>query len=111
MSTQQLTDISIRKLKPSSDRQYEVWDTLVRGFGVRVSPKGTKSFVLLYRVGRRQRRLTIGRYPAVSLSNARKKAQAAVGEVISGEDPADKKRKLSQTSRVFQFEGFVEEFI
>jgi len=62
---------------------------------VRVTPKGTKSFVLLYRSGGRQRRLTIGRYPTLSLSDARRKAQEALrdaalgGESLNNVTPSD----------------------
>ncbi|MGI9483787.1 MAG: Arm DNA-binding domain-containing protein, partial [Hyphomicrobiales bacterium] len=111
MSVQQLTDVKVRKLTPNPKTQFEVWDNKIPGFGVRVSPQGTKSFVLLYRMNGRPRRFTIGRYPALSLSDARKQANAALREVALGNDPADDKRKLSQTSRIQQFDGFVEEFI
>ena len=43
-----LTDLFLRKLK-SGEERIEVWDAKLPGFGVRVSPAGTKSFVLLYR--------------------------------------------------------------
>ncbi len=58
MKKEQLTDIIIRNLKPSQGKQYEVFEEQTPGFGLRISPNGTKSFVLLYRVGKKLRRLT-----------------------------------------------------
>src|ERR1041385_3569157 len=49
---------------------YERGNDAVRGFGVRVTAAGAKSFVLNYTVARRERRLTIGAYPAWSVAAA-----------------------------------------
>ena len=45
------TDRSIDALKPKEQR-YEVWEDGRTGFGVRVSPKGTKSWLYMYRFNR-----------------------------------------------------------
>jgi hypothetical protein len=111
MSAQQLTDTSVRKLKAPATGQTEVWDGRIPGFGVRVTPKGTKSFILLYRSGGRQRRLTIGRYPALTLSDARRKAQGALRDAALGGDPAGDKRSRSLLPDHYRFEVFVSEFI
>jgi len=63
---QPLTDLLLRKLK-SGEERIEVWDAKLPGFGVRVSPAGTKSFVLLYRFRGLPQRLTLGRYPVLGL--------------------------------------------
>src|SRR5665811_2100014 len=46
-----LTDVSIRNLQPVPSGQYDVWDSAVTGLGVRVNTGGSKSFVLIYRLG------------------------------------------------------------
>jgi integrase len=74
-----LTDIYVRNLKPSGI-QTTYWDTAggVRGFNVRVSQRGTKTFTLV--LGENRKRVTIGRYPTVSLQTARKKAAQLFAE-------------------------------
>ena len=66
-----LTELTIRKLTPKGNARIELWDDKMPGFGVRVSPRGTKSFVLMYYVAGRKRRLTLGRFPTMSLAKAR----------------------------------------
>ena len=66
-----------------------IWDTEISGFGVRIYPSGRKSFVVTYRVRRRQRFYTIGRWPEMPLQEARTQgleilARARRGEDVSG---------------------------
>ena len=86
-----LTDLTLRKLIPQSGSRVEIWDTKVPGFGIRVSASGHKSFVLLYRHKGRQRRMTLGRYPDVSLAAARKMASRALRSAEGGADPQTEK--------------------
>ncbi len=89
-----LTDIYLKSLKPKKSR-YEVWDENFTGgsFGIRVSKTGKKSWVLLYRnsAGRLRRR-TLGNYPYISLSQARRLARADLGTVARGDDPTHSKK-------------------
>jgi len=64
-----LTDRSIEALRSKTVR-YEVWDDARKGFGVRVTPRGAKSFVWVYHFDGRPRRLTFGTYPRLSLADA-----------------------------------------
>ncbi|MFV1976711.1 MAG: tyrosine-type recombinase/integrase [Candidatus Scalindua sp.] len=65
------TDRSIQALKAKKHR-FEVWEDGVPGFGVRVSPKGRKSWVYLYHFNKRPRRMTFGAYPQIGLAKAHK---------------------------------------
>jgi len=88
MPRQALTARTLKSLKPKPDRQYFVWDTTLKGFAVRVSPGGTKTFLFFYRtLGGRQRWKTLGRVGAVSLEQARTLAKVDTGIVASREDP------------------------
>jgi hypothetical protein len=66
-----LTDIAIRALKPS-DRYITWYDKALPAFGVRVG-KRAKTFVVM--LGRQRKRLSLGKYPSVSLQDARQRAR------------------------------------
>ena len=54
------TNRAIDALKPKSER-FEVWADGHRGFGLRVSPAGRKTFIYMYRFDGTARRMTLGR--------------------------------------------------
>jgi integrase len=83
-----LTDLSVKKLKAPEKGRITYNDDALPGFGVRLSSSGAKSFVLL--VGRSRKRVTIGRYPTVSLLEARAKAREVVAGHVLGKDEAAK---------------------
>lgn len=71
-----------------------LWDSELRGFGVRVVPSGLRAFILQYRNAEgRSRRIVIGRYGVLSVDQARALAKIKLGEVASGRDPADDRAK------------------
>lgn len=70
-----LTDLSVRKLPHPERGSMKYWDETTPGFGVRCTAK-SKSFVVMY--GQDRRLKTIGKYPAISLKEARSKAQKLV---------------------------------
>lgn len=74
-------------------KRYHIWDSDVKGFGLRVEPSGAKTFMAKYRAeggGRRapQRKVTIGRYGALTPEEARRQAKKILGGVATGNDPA-----------------------
>ena len=110
MTRQTLTDLSLQKLQPIEGRQIEAWDAKIPGFGVRVSPSGTKSFVLVYRHDGRARRLTLGRFPILGLAEARKLAHKALSQLAGGTDPiAEKEAQRDRSSNLFP--AVVDEFV
>jgi integrase len=85
-----LTDQFVRSVKPSGG-QADFWDETLTGFGLRVSTKGKKTFQILYRHNRIQRRMTLGRFQVLSLADARKLARQTLGDAARGLDPASLK--------------------
>ena len=71
------------------NRDAVVWDTEVKGFGVRCRASGAKHYVVKMRVGGRQRWLTIGRHGSPwTPDNARSEAIRLLGLKAGGKDPA-----------------------
>jgi integrase len=93
----QLTDIVVRNLTPE-DKQRTYYDDNVRGFGVRVGPGGSKTFVLV--CGSARERITIGRYPIISLSEARTEAKRVLAERTLG---ANRPRHIRFETALIEF--------
>jgi integrase len=73
------------------------YDDQLPGFGLRIYPSGTKSFVLRYRTkSGRLRFQTLGRYGVLTLKQARDEARAILGEVAQGGDPAAEKKSAAE---------------
>lgn len=74
-----------------------VWDSELAGFGLRVSPTGRKSFVAQCRIGGgrggRQRRMTVGTYPALTVEKARERVKDILAKAQLGEDAAAERDK------------------
>jgi len=64
-----LTDLQIGKLRSPETGQKTYFDDALPGFGVRVSQGGSKSFVVMY--GKSRKLKTLGRYPNITLKDAR----------------------------------------
>lgn len=85
-----LTIKTIDGLAPKAGKQYVKWDAELKGFGVRVSPAGAKTYILKYRLpSGRVRWKTLGRVDKVALEKARKHAQEDIGLVARGQDPLE----------------------
>ena len=84
-----LSDRWIRAQETPTDRTLIVYDCDLPGFGVRITPTGAIAFVLNYVVDRKERRLTIGRFPAWSTNAAREEARALKRRIDLGIDPLE----------------------
>ncbi len=71
-----LTDISVRNLKIPAEGQRTYWDTQFKGFGVRCSQAGAKSFVLKSN----GQLTTLGRANVITLAEARQKAKRSLAK-------------------------------
>src|SRR6266568_8024855 len=99
-------------LSPKSDVVY--WDAGCPGFGVKVTPKGRKVFVVLYRTGgagSKLRKYTIGPYGRVTLHQARVGAQKVFAAKLDGRDPATEKREAKRRAVTDRVEDLLETFI
>ncbi len=87
-----ITTRFVQGLEPPATRT-DHFDGELTGFHVRVTPKGHKSFGVLYRNGAgKMARYTIGAYPAWPVSRARADARKVLRAVEGGLDPAADRR-------------------
>jgi integrase len=92
-----LTELGVRKLRAPERGRKERYDRGgVRGFGVRVTDRGVKTYIFLYVYGGRRRRYTIGRVGEISLDAARAKAAELRLRVRLGQDPAAEEKVARQ---------------
>ena len=79
-----LIELSVKALKPPLHGQVTYWDKTLPGFNVRVSQGGSKSFTVV--CGDRRERITIGRYPIISLADDRGEAKRILAERTLGKN-------------------------
>jgi integrase len=94
-----LTARSVEAMKPDPARRVEVPDAAFPGLYLVVQPSGARSWAYRYRHGGKPRKLTIGRFPALSLAQAREKAGEAARAVDLGADPATSKVEAKARAR------------
>lgn len=67
-----------------------IWDTDLKGFGLKVTPAGGKIYIVQYRPGggtTTAKRYTIGKHGPLTPEQARKEARIILGDVATGSDP------------------------
>jgi hypothetical protein len=105
MPTQELTDKFIEsKKRVPAEGQIDWFDTAIGGLSLRVTSRGARSWYLFYRLRgeTKLRRDWLGTYPALTLSEARKKAGAMKDDARNGKDPKlelERERRESTEAR------------
>ena len=101
-----LTNTAIRNAKPRVKR-YRLFDS--QGLYIEVAPSGGKWWRLKYRILGREKRLSLGVYPEVSLKDAREKRDQARRSLSEGADPIEA-RKLQSIADGTSFEAVAREW-
>jgi len=83
---------------PISKDQVFYRDDQLKGFALRVTASGTKSFVVEKNIGNKVRRITLGKYGALTVEQARKEAQKIIGQIATGINPIAEKQALKINS-------------
>lgn len=65
------TNTFIKNLKPRPNKQYEEYEG--QGFGIKVSPAGTKTWIYRYKINDKTEKVSLGHYPQMSLADAKTK--------------------------------------
>lgn len=127
MANIRLTKRVVDAAEPIGGSDTFLWDTELRGFGLRVTAKGIKSYVLQYRLrGRPARRVTLGGHGSPwTVETARKEAERRLIKIKQGIDPADEARaeaeaeqrakeeleRKSREAEIFAFSTYADEFL
>lgn len=98
-----LTDIAIRNAKPGAKAS-----KLADGGGLYllVTPSGGKLWRLKYRVDGKEKKLAIGPYPDIGLSEARRRRDEARQQIAGGKDPSREKQRSKARSRLAAADTF-----
>ena len=95
MAISNITKRAVDAAKASKADNY-LWDKELHGFGLKVTPAGSKVYLVQYQLGGRKgrtRRVTIGRHGELTPTTARAEAKRLLGEIAAGRDPAIERDK------------------
>lgn len=98
-----LTDTTIRKAKPAAKAR-KLFDG--GGLYLEISPAGRKAWRLKYRYAGKEKRFSLGGYPAVSLADARKRQLRARELLAGGQDPSQVRQREKAAERASAEESF-----
>ena len=98
-----LTDNQIRNLKPR-EKSYKVSD--FEGLYLLVTPAGSKLWNVKYRLHGKEKKLSLGAYPAISLAQARKLKEEARSLIAQVVDPSEAKQEAKRAKREVQGNTF-----
>lgn len=113
MAIGRISKRSVDALQEGSKDQL-LWDNEVTGFGVKVTPRGGRTYVLQYRMGGRgfkTRRVTIGRHGNWTPEEARAQARRLRQMVDVGVDPREVERERQRTHIDLAFDRMLERFL
>jgi integrase len=82
------TKRAIEQIQPPVTGRDTYRDEKVRGLELRVTAAGAKTFAVQRRVNGTPKRYTIGRFPEITVEQARKRAAEMLGEIAAGVDPS-----------------------
>lgn len=102
MPSRKLTKSTVESL-PAGDIDVVYWDTSLPGFGIRVKPNATRSYVVQYRNRQtgRSRRKTIGRHgPLMTFAQAKEIARGLLSDVVRGGDPVAEGKAFKEAPSV-----------
>src|SRR5215471_13862634 len=114
-----ITQLAAERLRAPADVAVTHWDVNLPGFGLRVSPKGRKTWVAQYRVrGGKEVLETIGTmYVIPTVGEARNRARASIDKARRGIHPIKEREqheaadKVEQAARVFTFAALVQRYL
>jgi integrase len=104
--TLNLTSTTVKGLKPEG-KMYRIKDSRTRGLHIEVATSGSKFWRYKYTFHTQKKTMTLGKYPNVSLAQARADAYNHLNVLYNGTDPKQKSIQVSQSKTTFE-EAFKE---
>lgn len=96
---------------PEGGKRLYVYDTKIRGLELMVTPQGAKSFKVYRKLNNKPIRITLGKYPEMTIENARREAQNILAKMNAGKNPNEEKKKLrTETTFSDLFSLFMERY-
>lgn len=105
-----LTKSNIDKINPPQETAQAFYrDDQLKGFALRITKNGIKSFIVEKSINGKVKRITLGRYGELTAEQARKEAQKLLGKIATGIDPIAEKQtaKLQSVSLYGTFEAYL----
>ncbi len=94
---------------PDKNKRHYFYDTKIKGLELMVTDQGTKSFKVYRKFNGKPVRVTLGKYPEMTIENARNEAQRVIADMISGKNPNEEKKNIrSETTFGEMFKIFME---
>ncbi|MBN9565687.1 MAG: tyrosine-type recombinase/integrase [Alphaproteobacteria bacterium] len=104
-----LTKKFVDKLASNPNKDYCIWDDEIKGFGVRLNPGGTKTYLYQYRNNLKQeKRHKIGVHGKITTEQAREQAKTLASQVSLGIDPS---KKQQPADKVYLISNLADEYI
>jgi integrase len=101
-----LTQRSVETITcPPGKKDVLVFDSSLRGFGLRVTTTGGKTFLAQYNAAGGKRRVALGTFGVLTVEQARKAAQGVLGEAAKGTDPFAARKAAARAARAAKAEA------
>jgi len=79
---------------PDKNKRHYFYDTKIKGLELMVTEQGTKSFKVYRKFNGKPVRVTLGKYPEMTIENARNEAQRVIADMIRGKNPNEEKKNI-----------------
>jgi integrase len=107
-----LTKLAVEKIAPPPSGRVIHWDRILPGFGLRVTTKGAKSWVAMYRVSGKTVMETLGTLARIpSVEDARQAARASMQKAAAGDNPVIEKRVEAARSAASTVKASVDRYL
>lgn len=102
------TKLNLEKLQPSKTRAY-VYDSKIKGLALSITPKGSKSFIVYKKFKGKPIRITLGKFPSMTVEQARKTALDNLSKLSQGINPIDEQKSQQASHLTLQeiFDAYI----